>query len=108
MKRNTLEKEAGETFEIYGDFTKELSSPITGLADDTIDISSTTITAVDKDGVDATATVLTAAGKRIVATNYVGVWCKAGIAAGSPYIISFKMVTAGGANWQVDVEMTVN
>ena len=97
-----FEKYPYEYFPVSGDFRRVMPEA----EGDTI--SSQDVSAVDSSGVDATATILenvsTGTGEDY---QKVFVYLKAGTATGSPYTISFKIVTAAGHKWQIDEQLEI-
>lgn len=97
-----FEKYTYEYFPVSADFRRVMPES----EGDTI--SSQDVSAVDSSGTDATATILDSASIG-TGDDYqkVFVYLKDGTSAGSPYTISFKIVTTAGNKWQVDEQLEV-
>ena len=82
---------------------------------ETVVLLTSSIEAVDKNGDDALATVIDAATKKLdsdpdgsYSDNMLAVRCKAGSeTSGSPYVVTFKMITTEGNKWEVDMKLVI-
>jgi hypothetical protein len=101
-----LEAFAKTTYErhmIFGEFEDVLCDG------ENLVLASSEISATDKDGADKSSEVLNQSTKSIVASpkRRLGIRCRAGDEASSPYKIVFKTVTDQGNRWQLDILMVV-
>lgn len=97
-----FKKQPYEYFPVSGDFRRVMPEA----EGDTI--SSQVVSAVDSSGADATATILENASIG-TGEDYqkVFVYLKDGTSAGSPYTVTFKIVTTAGNKWQIDEQLVV-
>ena len=96
-------KQPYESYEIYADFEKNMGIGET--------ISSHDISVVDVSGVDATATIIET-DSEIIGTGYdfakIYVRIKGGTEAGSPYKITFKVVTSADDKFEKDGNIIID
>ena len=95
MGLTKTEKQEWESYFVHGDFSEVME---TG---ETIETGSSTITAEDVDGVDATATVTDQSSIYADGFEYY-VRIQGGNEAGSPYKITFRIITSNGNKWETD------
>jgi len=77
-------------------------------------LGTSTIEAIDNEGNDALATIVDTATKKLdddpdgsYTNNMLGVKCKGGVEASSPYIVTFKMVTTEGQKWETEMKIVI-
>lgn len=108
MAISSFVKQSSETFYVYGSILRVQD------ADEVIILGSSSVTAVDDDGTDVTSTILVSGSEALSADpdgsyvdNALRVRVRAGVATGSPYKLTFLMVTNKGNTYEVDAQMVV-
>ncbi len=100
MALDDFSKQPYETFPIEADFVNVLAD------EETITLATSDVSAKKSDDTDATSDVLTVA-EKAVDGSALQIRVKAGVAADSPYKITFRAVTSDNNKYEKDVEMTV-
>jgi len=104
----SFEKQSWEEFPIAGSILNVQES------DETVDLNNSSVYGYDKDGNDVTTSIIDATTKTLTddpdgnyTNNALKVRVKGGDEDGTPYKITFKLVTNKGNKWEIDVRMKI-